>query len=273
MGGVPRNRTKKFLHLYFCVLNSGMEHSGTTIISEFIMSVPNLFGAFESGFLLDQSPSTFSQRRTFYNWSIRPVTRSLHWGLTTSQRDYVTQATCFAEMYRRVHALSPLMQPPNDKSWIIDKTPSYIYNLTHIIEKTPRVPVVVTVKDRADQLQSLMKRGVQRKGAMSRISAGEEALRQAQAKFPERIIVVNMTDLQRGPDAVMRDLFDQLHLTWRTAYMTMESLNRKGRHLGRCQVPAFNLHHGGPATKVIGDTCQDDNGFIKGKKKKTREAN
>eukprot|EP00977_Amphora_coffeiformis_P017702 scaffold5869_cov165-Amphora_coffeaeformis.AAC.11 len=253
------------------VIVTGMEHSGTTLVSEFLMSAPNLFGAFESGFLLDESPSTFYKRRTFYNWSIQPVTKSLHWGLKVSQRKYVTRATCFAEMYRRVHESSPLMQRPNDQSWIVDKTPSYIYNLTHIMEKTPLVPVVVTIKNNADQLRSLTKRGVGRKSALRRMAGGQEALVQARARFPERIITVNVTELQRDPDSVLQNLFGRLHLTWRTDYMSMEYLNKKGRHLGRCQVPAYNTnstHRGdGPAAKVVGDTCQDNNGNARGKRK------
>lgn len=262
------------------VIVTGMEHSGTTLVSELLMSAPGLFGAFEGGFLLDDSPARFYKRGTFYKWSVQPVTSSLHWGLTKQQRDgYVTKATCFAEMYRRVHDTSPLfgIGTTQSSSWMVDKTPSYIYNLTRILQITPGVPVVVTVKDDAAQLHSLVKRGVRRKGAVSRLHAGQHALQAALAspQYAHRIHVVNMTRLYADPNEVMAQLFDNLQLSpWNPDYLSMEALNAKGAPLGRCLVPPFlgstnsTAEAAGPASKVVGEGCQDNNGYAAGKRRK-----
>lgn len=261
------------------VIVTGMEHSGTTLVSELLMSAPRLFGAFESGFLLEDSPKDFHKRQTFFKWSIQTVTSSLHWGLTRKQRDqYVTRSACLAEMYRRVHEASPLFKlPKNADSWIIDKTPSYIYNLTRILQLTPGVPIVVTVKDQDAQLQSLIKRGVRRKGAMSRIAGASRALQDAQAVYPERIFTVNMTDLYLNPNTVMERLFQHLSIgPWDPSFLTMQALNAKGAALGRCKVPPFQISGSKgssmPASKVVeGSNCQDNNGYAAGKRNKLKQ--
>ena len=263
----------------YCLV-TGMEHSGTTLVSELIMSAPRVFGAFEGGFLLDQSPAKFYKRKTMYQWAVQPVTSSLHWGLSPHDRDaFVTQAACFAEMYRRVHQASPLFSAAakTQDSWMVDKTPAYVYNLTRILQLTPNVPIVVTVKDEAAQLQSLVKRGVRRKGALQRLAAFERSLQDALAsEHAHRLILVNMTHLYQHPNVVMANVFDTLGLApWDPAYLTMEALNKKGAPLGRCVVPAFehSANASSPASSkvVAGQGCQDNNGYAAGKRKQLEQ--
>eukprot|EP00977_Amphora_coffeiformis_P001568 scaffold297_cov171-Amphora_coffeaeformis.AAC.17 len=197
---------------------TGMEHSRTSILSEFLMNVPHLYGAIECGILLaKRKPSSFRKVQPFYKWMKRPVSTTTHWGLTDKQRN-----------------------TPNEQSWnIIDKTPRYIYKLSKIIQWAPGVPIIISQKDEADQLKSFLKRTSATK-ARQRIHEAADGLATAQAKFPHHpIIIVNMTALQSNPDAVMTQTLAALGLELDPSYKSNEAFNAKGQGLGRCVVPPF----------------------------------
>lgn len=50
------------------VIVTGFENSGTTVLSQLIMSSPHIFGAFECGLLLACSPREFTRVQPFHNW-------------------------------------------------------------------------------------------------------------------------------------------------------------------------------------------------------------
>lgn len=211
------------------VIVAGMEHSGTTMLSQLIMSAPNLYGGFECGILMSpDNPAGFEKVEMFYRWMMRPAKQRL-WGLTKEIRDLMLNATCFAEMYETLHRYSPLFHlEPNTNSFIVDKTPQYIHKLVEVMDRTPGVPVIVTRKSDEDYIGSLKYRGWKDATIKKKVDEYKDKLGEALEKYPERIYVADTSGWLENPDKVMKEVFDFLNLEWRSEYLTMEALNAKG---------------------------------------------
>lgn len=216
---------------------TGSEHSGTTIVSQLIMSAPDVYGGIECGMLLAPEPSKFTKNNPFYRWMLKPVSDRM-WGLNEAQRRSLLESTCHAEMYARLRKHSGLYShPPNDHSLILDKTPRYVFDLVTIMDRTPGVPVVVTQKSRADQVKSLMKRRFNADSAKNWTAQAERGVRMAQEKYPDRLHVVNMTTFYLDTNVVMEKVFRFLGLSWRPEYLTMNALNSKSSKGARDTLP------------------------------------
>jgi len=216
---------------------TGAEHSGTTIVSQLIMSAPNVYGGVECGMLLASKPSKFKRTTPWYRWMLKPASDRM-WGLNEDQRDSLIKSKCHAEMYTRLRKHSGLFShPPNDHSLILDKTPRYVFDLVTIMDRTPGVPVVVTQKNHADQVKSLRKRRHNPRKAEQIAVLAELGLRTAQEKFPDRLHIVNMTAFYLDTHVVMGDLFRFLGLNWQPEYLTMDALNSKSPKGSRQTLP------------------------------------
>jgi hypothetical protein len=130
----------------FCII-AGIEHTGTTMASSLEMNAPDLYGAFELGLLLSETPGGFRsvEPPVFYAGITAPVT-NYWWGLNNSHREELLEAKCHAEHYNLLRKYSPIYKVHNS-SWIVDKTPRYYQKLYSIMQRTPNVPVIVTQKD------------------------------------------------------------------------------------------------------------------------------
>ena len=143
----------------FCII-TGIEHSGTTMTSTLVMNAPNLYGAVELGLMLSETPGGFRDVNPnfFYNIMTLPVNNHF-WGLTNNQREELLEAKCHAEQYSLLlRKYSPIYDVHNS-SWIVDKTPAYYRTLYSIMQRTPKVPVIVTQKTDESIVRSLQKRG------------------------------------------------------------------------------------------------------------------
>lgn len=124
---------------------TGMEHSGTTFLSNaLINNIPNTNSAFECGLLLSaESPRNFHEVTPFYDWLCLPLTGG-HWGLSEADREYVVDTDDWGEAYSRLMKVSEVFT--DDQKYIIDKTPGYAYHLKNIKEKIDDIPVFVVLK-------------------------------------------------------------------------------------------------------------------------------
>lgn len=206
-----------------CIV-TGMENSGTTILSELIENAPGILGGFECGVLLAPEPRRLDAVVPFYKWLSRPV-EEVQWGIPAADLDVLrSEAACHKDLYAGLRRLSPLMRNATE---ILDKTPRYIYELTTIVERAPGIPVVVIHKEKPDQLASWAKRGVTGDQAVRRYDVALASFEKAYAEYPDRILPVNYTDLIGDPDSTMRRVFGFVNLSWDPAYATMASLNAK----------------------------------------------
>jgi len=224
----------------FCII-TGMENSGTTIISSIVMNAPNLYGAFELGLLLAPTPQQFRNVQPFFSWITLPTatpTSSHGWGLTNNQTEEILAAECAAEQYNLLGKYSPIYSGALNTSWLVDKTPGYVYDLYAIMQRTPKVPVIVTQKDDNSIRQSFEKRGSYNN--TERIKSFHRELELVKKHFSERLFVLNYTAFTEDPDRIMTMLFSFLGLRWDPMYLTLEKFNQKGKISGMRPRKAFN---------------------------------
>lgn len=135
----------------------GMEHTGTTVTSQLIMSAPGVMGAVETGFLLASKPHDFQHIKPWYNWASLPSSEG--WlGLDANERKALLRARTHSDMYDYVLRESPLLRTTTR---YVDKTPRYCYDLPSIVRRAPGVPVVVVNKTRDRAWRSRRGRGEQ----------------------------------------------------------------------------------------------------------------
>ena len=115
----------------------GLEHTGTTLVSELFRQIPDCDSGFECGVLLAESPLLFKNLQPFYRHL------KAGWGLKEENIEEACKAKEFFEFYDLIYEKSTLF---NKMPCIrFDKTPRYISNLENIINKI-NVPVVATCK-------------------------------------------------------------------------------------------------------------------------------
>jgi hypothetical protein len=118
---------------------TGLEHSGTTLVSELFRQVPGCDSGWECGVLLGETPRDFPANREFYE-NISP-----RWLITEPDLAQACDTDSFSEFYRRLYSFSDLFR---QESPIIrfDKTPRYILDLPRIA-RIVQAPIVVMMKD------------------------------------------------------------------------------------------------------------------------------
>ena len=177
---------------------TGMEHSGTTVLSSLIKNAPGVFGGFECGFLLAPAPAKFDAKccRPWDAW-IRQGGAHM-WNVSAGGLRSIRSASGFDDMYARLIAASPTLRAiPNVK--VLDKTPAYIRRLTTVLNKVPGVPCVVSVKGNSTNPELL----------------------NAQRHHASRILVVEHEQLVADPHGTMRQVFGFLRLHWLPSYLSM----------------------------------------------------
>jgi len=116
----------------------GMEHSGTTLVSDLFRQVPGIDAGFEVGVLLRESPAEFVD--------LKPFSENIFkgWGITEEEFRTCCTAPTHAEFYERLKGFSRSIDPQAEA--IFDKTPRYIAQLDSCIRLVD-VPFIVTHKD------------------------------------------------------------------------------------------------------------------------------
>lgn len=203
---------------------TGMEHSGTTILSRLLECDPSLMAAFECGLLLAETPSEMTQVKPFYEWLYMPV-RSFHWGVPQDEMPGLMEAKSHSEMYQFLRSHSPIM---SNGELLVDKTPRYVYSLPTILARAPDVPVIIMRKSHEVQRLSYLKRHVPTTEFERRFSLANASVAEAQRLYPDRrMLVVDYEELMASPGIVMTRVFAFLGLEWKDQYLTLDALNEK----------------------------------------------
>jgi sulfotransferase family protein len=120
----------------------GMEHSGTTLLSDLFRQVPGIDAGFEVGVLLCSSPKEFEgfdpRGDPFFDNMLEG------WGLTREELTEACHAEDFDGFYARVKASSKVLRPGTTD--IFDKTPRYLRFLDDCMSRAD-VPFIATFKD------------------------------------------------------------------------------------------------------------------------------
>ena len=126
----------------------GMEHSGTTLVSDLLRQTGRYESGFEVGVLLGQGPRDFHKHEPFYG------NMMAGWNITDGQLEYCCDTDCFAEFYNRLKSASELTQSAD---FIFDKTPRYVAELPSVAERSD-APIIVVYKDPRASVYSDFKR-------------------------------------------------------------------------------------------------------------------
>jgi len=116
----------------------GIEHSGTTLISDLFRQIDGVDAGFEVGVLLCDGPRSFRAMSPFSENILKG------WRLTPEEFGYCCDTDDFGEFYRRLLASSKTIASGTSTSF--DKTPRYLAALDRCMEKV-NVPFVVSYKD------------------------------------------------------------------------------------------------------------------------------
>lgn len=120
------------------LLICGLEHTGTTLLSDLFRQLPGVDSGFECGVLLQSSPREFPNLQPFAQNMLEG------WGITEEALSHCCETDKFEEFYRRLLSAATVLDA--DTTAIFDKTPRYLSKLSVVLERCDS-PVVVSYKD------------------------------------------------------------------------------------------------------------------------------
>ncbi|NEQ97178.1 MAG: sulfotransferase [Cyanothece sp. SIO2G6] len=116
----------------------GLEHSGTTLVSDIFRQVENVDSGFECGVLLGNSPREFPDIQPFFTNMLGG------WEIQADVLERTCATDSFLNFYSGVYEKSGFFKPGT--KYIFDKTPRYFLHLFQCYEKV-NVPFIATYKD------------------------------------------------------------------------------------------------------------------------------
>lgn len=117
----------------------GLEHSGTTMVSDLFREHPDVDSGFECGVLLCSQPSDFLNYEPFCNHMV------VGWGIDQLDFERACMSSTFDEFYAKLFERSSLLAQKSAR-YIFDKTPRYITDLGRVQQRSNR-PIVAVIKD------------------------------------------------------------------------------------------------------------------------------
>ena len=117
----------------------GLEHSGTTMVSDLFREHPEIESGFECGVLLCENPRDFL--------TFKPYCNHMHvgWGIEQEDLKYASDTDSFETFYTRLFECSKIIKEKSP-SIIFDKTPRYITHLEEVRGKI-NIPTITVIKD------------------------------------------------------------------------------------------------------------------------------
>lgn len=116
----------------------GVEHSGTTLISDLFRQAPQFDAGFEVGVLLCPTPRAFPELDPFADNLLDG------WGINAADRDYCCDTDQYDIFYDRLKERSGVLR--NKSVRIFDKTPRYFEHLGACLDRFPG-PFIASYKD------------------------------------------------------------------------------------------------------------------------------
>lgn len=206
------------------VVITGIEHSGTTLLSTLIKQNSHLAGGFECGFLLADSPHDFKNVHPWYEWMQEPVTEH-QWGVSAEHLERICSANSWEQAYRRLLKYSPVFERGGTQQ-ICDKTPRYMSCLDDVLDKLPDyIPCIVIEKDIEDLWRSHKKRNATLENFCLHFERYNNGLQQAVKKHNERIYRVDYEVLCNDLPEKLKDIFSIIDLECKDEYVSSRHSN------------------------------------------------
>ncbi len=201
----------------------GMEHTGTTLISDLFRQVPGLDSGFECGVLLKDSPAEFE--------AFEPFAQNMltGWGITAEQFAECCAAPDHTAFYDLLLERTTVLGEGTVD--IFDKTPRYLSELTSVLARSD-APIVVSYKDPRAIVCSDFKRAKtedfdgwysdympRKRGYLSKCY-GEYN----DNKGNPRVAIVGLEELAMNSRATMEHMFAHAGLTFSMDYAIIREL-------------------------------------------------
>lgn len=216
---VTREGTVPLLDFVIC----GLEHSGTTLLSELFRQVPGLDAGFECGVLHGRRPRDFPDFEPYYGHML------WGWGLYPDQLAWCCDTDDFRTFYRRLRSAARELKPGTRA--VFDKTPRYLMALSAILERVP-VPFLAIAKDPrstvhsdwkssgADDFDRWFEAYMEEKLGYMRIAYGEW---QAAAANP-RVLRLRLEDLCLETRCTAERMFAHVGHTFRPEFVVFRTV-------------------------------------------------
>lgn len=204
----------------------GLEHTGTTLVSDLFRQVPGLDSGFECGVLLRDKVSDFKD--------LQPFARNMlkGWGITQADLDDLCANHRLDHFYRDLYAKSTVLA--EGTTAIFDKTPRYLSELSLVLGRIDR-PVVVTKKDPRALVCSDFKRS-----KVDNFDAWYETYAPAKKRYVStcykhyimhaddpRVASVSLEELAMNSRATMERMFEHVGETFKLEYAIIDQLRYK----------------------------------------------
>ena len=201
----------------------GLEHSGTTMISDLFREHPAAESGFECGVLLCNSPQEFRNYVPFCNHM------EIGWGITKKDLDECCEADSFPEFYSRLFSRSTVISQSNAET-IFDKTPRYITDIEAVTSKV-NLPTIAVIKDPRSLTLSDFKRSGKKLEEFDKWYEGwKEAkinyMRSAYAGYQyawnnDSCLVLRLEDICFNAKATVESMFNFVGLEFRCEYLDL----------------------------------------------------
>lgn len=214
----------------------GVEHTGTTLISDLFRQIPSIDSGFEVGLLLADSPQEFH--------TLDPFAKNMleGWGITAQQFATCCQNSNNEAFYKSLMEASPVL--PESTKQIFDKTPRYLSELTSCLEKTD-VPFITSHKDPRAIVYSDYKRSnsddfyswyeTYLPGKLQYLSSCYK--QQHLHRNNKRVASVSLEDLALNARQSMEYIFDHVGLHFKLEYLVMNNLRYKNTKSTSVSIP------------------------------------
>jgi len=197
-----------------CII-AGQERGGTTVFGEVLKNHPKMTGAFECGMLMWENPSLFINDNP--HWDV--FCRSWFDG-RQDIAEQVCSTTDFNEACNRLHAACGAGDGVN----LFYKSPEYMKRLSEVMARC-ECPAVIVQRDPRALFWSRVGKGELLAdehcvGHFSeRYRVYVQGLRDAQACYGDRILVIQLEDFCADPVMVGREYFDFIGLDFKPIYV------------------------------------------------------
>jgi len=217
----------------------GLEHTGTTLLSDLFRQVPKLDSGFEVGVLLSESPSAFKDLQPFAG------NMKEGWGISQQQFEHCCSQPTLDAFYQELKSQSASIS--QDCENLFDKTPRYLSQLSSCLERID-TPFIASYKDPRAIVHSDFKRA-KKAGAedffewYDKYVGGKHqyvsmCYREHQKnKDNPRVEFIALEELALNARNSMQRLFDHVNLEFSLDYILLNGLRYKNTRSNAVSIP------------------------------------